>query len=142
MVVKSSSVPPNKVIEIVRECMIRLEEADRNIEKKNVDLEVVKRRIEEVRPYISILTSKWVPEILYALALKGHMSFNELKQTLGISSRVLSDKLQELQRLELLVKESSDEKPKRVRYRLTEKGKKVIYALTPFLIAIYINKEE
>ena len=139
--VKSQSAPPSEIIEIVRECVSKLEELDKRAEKKNIDLNEVKKRIEEIRPYVSILTSKWIPEILYALALRGQMSFNELKQALGISSRVLSDKLQELQKLGLLVKESSEEKPKRVSYKLTEKGKKVIYALTPFLIAIYINKE-
>jgi len=140
-VVKSQGTPPSEIIEIVRECISKLEELDKSAEKKNIDLNEVKKRIEEVRPYVSILTSKWIPEILYALALRGQMSFNELKQALGISSRVLSDKLQELQKLELLVKESSEEKPKRVSYKLTEKGKKVIYALTPFLVAIYVNRE-
>ena len=139
--VKSQGTPPSEIIEIVRECISKLEELDKSAEKKNIDLNEVKKRIEEVRPYVSILTSKWIPEILYALALRGQMSFNELKQALGISSRVLSDKLQELQKLELLVKESSEEKPKRVSYKLTEKGKKVIYALTPFLVAIYVNRE-
>ncbi len=140
--VKASAVPPKEVFDIVRECMEKLEELEKKAPKKEeVDLSEVKKRIEEVRPYVSLLTSKWVPEILYALALKGEMSFNELKQTLGISSRVLSDKLQELQRLELIVKEESAQKPKRVKYKLTDKGKKVVYALTPFLIAIYINKE-
>jgi len=140
-VVKSTRAPPREVMNIVRECMDKLERIDREMDKTEVDLVEVKKRIEEIRPYVSILTSKWVPEILYALALRGHMSFNELKQTLGISSRVLSDKLQELQEIGLLLKESTSERPKRVSYTLTEKGKKVVYALTPFLLAIYFNKE-
>ncbi|NPA84442.1 MAG: helix-turn-helix transcriptional regulator [Crenarchaeota archaeon] len=139
--VKSTRAPPREVMNIVRECMDKLERIDREMDKTEVDLVEVKKRIEEIRPYVSILTSKWVPEILYALALRGHMSFNELKQTLGISSRVLSDKLQELQEIGLLLKESTSERPKRVSYTLTEKGKKVVYALTPFLLAIYFNKE-
>ena len=141
MVVKAVSERSAELVKIVSECLKRLEEYDKAIDKKSVDVETVRQRIEEIRPYLSILTSKWIPEILYALELREEMGFNELKQILKISSRVLSDKLQELVNMGL-VERVVEERGRgyRSRYRLTEKGKKVIYAMTPFLVGIYVYR--
>ncbi len=130
-----------ELIRIVSECLRKLEEYDKKVSKENVDVNMVKERIEEVRPYLSLLTSKWIPEILYALELKGEMGFNELKHILKISSRVLSDKLQELTNMGL-VERMVEERGRgyRSRYRLTDKGKKVVYAMTPFLVGIYVYR--
>ncbi len=130
-----------ELVRIVSECLQKLEEYDREIDKSNVDINTVRERIEEIRPYLTLLTSKWIPEILYALELKGEMGFNELKHILRISSRVLSDKLQELVNIGL-VERVVEERGRgyRSRYKLTEKGKKVIYAMTPFLVGIYIYR--
>ena len=137
-----NSAPPKRVLEVVKKCIEELEEIDKgeDLEKENIDLNLVKKRIEDIRPFMNILTSKWIPEILYALTLRNGMSFNELKNTLGISSRVLSDKLKELQDLGMVEREAS-ERGKKSKYKLTEKGKRIVYALTPFIIAIYLNKE-
>jgi len=131
--------PAREVLELVKRCLSELESIDESLQKEDIDLNEVKKRIEEIRPFVSAVSAKWIPEILYALALKREMSFNELKNTLGISSRVLSDKLKELRELGLV--EKVEVEGKRGAYVLTEKGKKVVYALTPFLIAVYINKE-
>jgi DNA-binding HxlR family transcriptional regulator len=71
------------------------------------------------------------------------MGFNELKNSLGISSRVLSDKLQELVKAGMVRREErSSGSAKRVKYSLTPKGRKVVLSLTPFLLGIYLSEDQ
>jgi len=132
-----------KVREILNNCIKDVENLRHEINSEiNISPQDVKERLERIRPFMELLTSKWVPEIMYALLLSGKMGFNELKNSLGISSRVLSDKLQELVREGFIQKEEiKEEKPRRVRYSLTPKGRKIVLSLAPLLFGIYLFEE-
>ncbi|MFT4869164.1 MAG: DNA-binding HxlR family transcriptional regulator [Colwellia polaris] len=71
-----------------------------------------------------ILGRKWHPVIIHRLVKKNDLSFNELKREAnGISSKVLSETLQDLQDKNIVEKEIISESPKKVSYTLTSVGK-------------------
>ncbi|MFB6134907.1 MAG: winged helix-turn-helix transcriptional regulator [Halanaeroarchaeum sp.] len=71
----------------------------------------------------TVLCKKWHPVIIHRLLEKGPMGFNELKEAVdGISSKVLSDNLDDLEELGLVDREVKSEKPFRVAYSLTPRG--------------------
>lgn len=71
----------------------------------------------------TILGKKWHPVVIHRLLDGGPMGFNELKDDVdGISSKVLSDSLDDLGEKELVNREIVSEKPVRVEYSLTERG--------------------
>ena len=133
-----------KVISIVKRCLDEIGSLKDEFDtEKRISPKEVKERLDAIRPSLTLLTSKWVPDILYALLISGHMGFNELKRSLGVSSRVLSDKLQELVNNGLVEREETmGGGTKRVRYKLTPKGRKVVISLTPFLLGIYLSEVE
>lgn len=70
-----------------------------------------------------ILGKKWHPVIIHRLLANGKMGFNDLKKDLpGISNKVLSESLEDLQEKYIVEKEVVSENPKRVKYSLTEIG--------------------
>ncbi|WP_435196201.1 winged helix-turn-helix transcriptional regulator [Natronomonas sp. EA1] len=70
----------------------------------------------------TILGKKWHPVIIHRL-LQGPHGFNELKRAVdGISSKVLSDSLENLEEKGLVERSVVSEKPFRVEYTLTERG--------------------
>lgn len=72
----------------------------------------------------SVIAKKWHPVIIHRLLELGEMGFNELKGEVdGVSSKVLSESLDDLEEKGLVNREVVSEKPVRVRYSLTEKGK-------------------
>ncbi|WP_435180183.1 winged helix-turn-helix transcriptional regulator [Halorussus sp. AFM4] len=71
----------------------------------------------------TLIGKKWHPVIVHRLLEGGPMGFNELKSDVGgISSKVLSDSLDDLEEKRLVDREIVSEKPVRVNYSLTEKG--------------------
>lgn len=71
-----------------------------------------------------LLCKKWHPVILHRLMTEGPMGFNALKEEVdGISSKVLSDNLEDLADYDLLTREVVSEKPFRVEYSLTDRGR-------------------
>lgn len=71
----------------------------------------------------TILGRKWHPVIVHRLLQRGPLGFNALRDAVdGISSKVLSDSLEDLEDRGLLVREIKSEKPFRVAYSLTERG--------------------
>lgn len=71
-----------------------------------------------------LIGKKWHPVIIERLLREGPMGFNSLKEEVdGVSSKVLSESLEDLQKNELVEREIVSEKPVRVRYSLTEDGK-------------------
>ena len=80
-----------------------------------------------------LLCKKWHPVIIHRLLENGPLGFNELKEEVdGISSKVLSDSLEDLGEKQLVNREIISEKPVRVQYSLTENGSSlepVIYAM-------------
>jgi DNA-binding HxlR family transcriptional regulator len=74
----------------------------------------------------SIVSSKWTPQLIYALANDVHR-FSELqKETGGINPRTLSARLDELEAAGIIAKHSFAEVPPRVEYSLTQKGRDLI----------------
>jgi DNA-binding HxlR family transcriptional regulator len=81
----------------------------------------------------SLIGKKWHPVIVHRLIEHGPSGFNELQENVdGISSKVLSDSLEDLEENGLVDREIISEKPFRVHYSLTEHGatlRPVIYAM-------------
>lgn len=87
-------------------------------------------KLEELEEATEFLSRKWRPLIIYTLAERGGMGFNELKKTLeNISGKVLSENLEDLTDADYVRKEVISENPKRVKYSLTSEG----YKLEPIL---------
>lgn len=61
------------------------------------------------------------------------LRFNDLQARLGISSRTLSVKLSEAERHGLVARRDYGIVPKRVEYRLTARGRRLVRASTPLL---------
>ncbi|MFB6311377.1 MAG: winged helix-turn-helix transcriptional regulator [Salinirussus sp.] len=70
-----------------------------------------------------LIGKKWHPVIIHRLLEQGPQGFNALKESVdGISSKVLSDSLDDLEEHELVNRKIVSEKPFRVEYSLTERG--------------------
>ena len=72
-----------------------------------------------------LIGKKWYLITLHELS-KGPRGFNELKRAVrGISAKVLSESLGELETRELVVRSVYSSSPVRVEYSLTEKGQEL-----------------
>ncbi|MFB6151886.1 MAG: winged helix-turn-helix transcriptional regulator [Haloarculaceae archaeon] len=72
----------------------------------------------------SLIGKKWHPVIVHRLLEHGPSGFNELQENVdGISSKVLSDSLDDLEENQLVNREIISEKPFRVHYSLTSHGR-------------------
>jgi len=71
----------------------------------------------------SLIGKKWHPVIIHRLLEHGPSGFNELKADVdGISSKVLSSSLDDLEEKQIVDREIISEKPVRVQYSLTGHG--------------------
>ncbi|AXI09246.1 transcriptional regulator [Oceanobacillus sp. 143] len=70
---------------------------------------------------INILSMRWNGLIICFL-MNGPKRFQTISSSLGISGRMLSERLKELVRLEIVNREIIPETPVRIEYSLTEKG--------------------
>lgn len=81
----------------------------------------------------SLIGKKWHPVIIHRLIEHGPSGFNELKEAVdGISSKVLSSSLDDLEEKRIVNREIISEKPVRVQYSLTEHGQ----SLEPVIFAM------
>ncbi|MFD1647747.1 winged helix-turn-helix transcriptional regulator [Haloarchaeobius litoreus] len=81
----------------------------------------------------SLIGRKWHPVIVHRLLEHGPSGFNELKTNVdGISSKVLSDSLENLEEKGLVDRDIVSEKPFRVQYSLTEHGE----SLEPVIVSM------
>lgn len=71
---------------------------------------------------ITLLSQKWIALIIYQL-LSGTQRFSEIQSVIGISGKVLSDRLKELEYQEIIKRKVIPEIPVIIEYSLTEKGK-------------------
>jgi DNA-binding HxlR family transcriptional regulator len=72
---------------------------------------------------LSVLGHRWVSDIFWQLLL-GPKRFGELKEAIpGISTKVLTERLRELEGLNFVKREIFAEIPVRVEYKLTERGR-------------------
>ena len=73
---------------------------------------------------------KWKLPILWHLAEKETLRYNELKRTVrGVTNMMLTKCLRELEDFGLVTRKQYNEVPPRVEYALTERGKKLLPAL-------------
>lgn len=70
---------------------------------------------------ISLLSQRWTALIIYQL-LTGPQRFNEIQTSIGISGKVLSDRLKDLESQDIIKREVIPETPVIIEYSLTEKG--------------------
>ena len=71
----------------------------------------------------SLVGKKWHPVIIHRLLEHGELGFNALQSEIeGISSKVLSESLDDLEEKRIVSRSIVSEKPVRVEYALTELG--------------------
>jgi len=70
---------------------------------------------------IGILSQRWTGLIVYQL-LSGPQRFCNIESSIGISGRVLSARLKDLENEGIVKREVFPETPVRIEYSLTEKG--------------------
>jgi DNA-binding HxlR family transcriptional regulator len=79
----------------------------------------------EVRETADLLERRWQLSILYA-ALTGALRFNEFADAVaGISPRMLSERLRDLETAGLVKRSVIPSSPPTVEYRLTERGRRL-----------------
>lgn len=84
-----------------------------------MDTSVICPRFESA---ITILSQRWTGLIIYQL-LNGPQRFSNLTEVIGISGRLLSERLKNLEAQGLVSRTVYPETPVRIEYELTEKGK-------------------
>lgn len=78
---------------------------------------------QHLRRATEIIGKKWHPIVISTLLAEDGRGFTDLRDTLdGISDKVLSDCLDDLQSVGLVSREVIDDKPVRVEYSLTAAG--------------------
>jgi len=83
---------------------------------------------------INTIAKKWALLIITIIGHRDKIRFNDILTTLeGISPKTLSDLLKELQKENLISRESFSEVPPRVEYSLTEDGKQLCDAIIPLI---------
>ncbi len=84
--------------------------------------------------FMSEIGGKWKPVIIWLLLLKKVMRFNELNKAInGISQKMLSQQLKDLEKKGLVLRKSYPVIPPKVEYRLTKKGKTLESLLTEIM---------
>jgi DNA-binding HxlR family transcriptional regulator len=92
----------------------------------------------EVRETASLLERRWQLSIIYA-ALTGALRFNEFAEAVaGISPRMLSERLRDLESAGLIERTVLPTSPPMVEYRLTARGRR----LGPLIEAMRAYAEE
>ncbi|WP_043933004.1 winged helix-turn-helix transcriptional regulator [Bacillus sp. EB01] len=71
---------------------------------------------------MSLLSQRWTGLVIYQL-LNGPQRFCNIESTIGISGRVLSERLKDLESEGIVKREVFPETPVRIEYSLTEKGR-------------------
>ncbi|KRG12162.1 hypothetical protein ACA30_20240 [Virgibacillus soli] len=80
---------------------------------------------------ISLLSQRWTALVIYQLLL-GTQRFSEIQSSIGISGKVLSDRLKDLEHQDIVKREVIPETPVVIEYSLTEKG----HSMEPILRTI------
>ena len=103
----------------------------------NKDQEDLKRDI------LNHIGNKWSLFVIHALGIDGRMRFSNLESHIkGISQRMLTKCLRELERDGLISRSVFPEVPPRVEYELTELGKGLLVQVTPLWLWIARHTEE
>ncbi|MCE7528229.1 helix-turn-helix domain-containing protein [Polynucleobacter sp. IMCC 30228] len=93
----------------------------------------------EIRDAFMMIGGKWKSMILYVLSSEGVVRFNQLKKKVsGISQKMLTQQLRELERDGLINRQIFLEVPPRVEYSMTQLG----LSLGPIYEAVHNWKQE
>lgn len=86
-----------------------------------------------VEATLSVIGGRWKPVIIFNLLKSDIMRFGELRNAInGITERMLTNQLRELERDKVLARKVYAEVPPRVEYSLTDYGR----SLEPIMIAM------
>ncbi|MDO7880863.1 MULTISPECIES: winged helix-turn-helix transcriptional regulator [Microbacteriaceae] len=80
-----------------------------------------------------LVGKRWSPAILMAINLGSHRFSEILARVEGLSDRLLSQRLKELERNRLIDREVIPTTPVQIRYTLTERGADLMQALQPLV---------
>lgn len=100
---------------------------------------IIKKKYQQAKEcpitiFMEQVGGKWKPVIIWLLLLNEVMRFNELDKSIGgISQKVLSQQLKDLEKLKIVRRKSYPVIPPKVEYRLTEKGKSLKENLTKIM---------
>jgi len=86
--------------------------------ERSMDESVICPRFEKA---MGMLSQRWTGLVIYQL-LSGPKRFCSLESSMGISGRVLSERLKDLEGQGIVKREVFPETPVRIEYSLTEKG--------------------
>jgi DNA-binding HxlR family transcriptional regulator len=82
--------------------------------------------VEQVERLMSVLGAKWKPAIMFVLVRHGPVRFNELRRSIpGVSQKMLTERLRELERDGLVKRTLYAEIPARVEYTVTTMGREL-----------------
>jgi DNA-binding HxlR family transcriptional regulator len=74
---------------------------------------------------IEFIGKRWMGAVIYTL-IKGPKRYNEIISSIpGISDRLLTERLRDLEKEGLIIKRMIDNSPKKVEYELTSEGKEL-----------------
>jgi DNA-binding HxlR family transcriptional regulator len=83
-----------------------------------------------IQESLNIIVGKWKPIILLHLQLEGTQRFSDLKRQIpGITQKMLTAQLRELEEEDLIQRMVYPEVPPRVEYTITEHGKTLEFIL-------------
>ncbi|MHA1658543.1 MAG: winged helix-turn-helix transcriptional regulator [Promethearchaeota archaeon] len=117
------------ILKTSKECV------NRDLITFNHDLERIKTERKMLKDIMSIIQGKWTIDIIYCVRIMGEAHYNELKNVLiGISSRVLADRLKMLVKRKIIARRMHDTQPIGVSYKLTKFGENLFYLMVPILI--------
>ncbi len=89
---------------------------------------------------MDIISKKWALLVINAIGNSQKIRYSEIRDTLGeINSKVLSDRLKEVEEAGLIKREAYAEIPPRVEYSLTEDGKALRRAIVPLMKWAYMK---
>ncbi|WP_420572156.1 winged helix-turn-helix transcriptional regulator [Kordia sp.] len=84
--------------------------------------------------FMERIGGKWKPVIIWLLLLHEVMRFNELDKAMtGISQKMLSQQLKDLEKLHIISRKVYPVVPPKVEYRLTERGTSLKPLLTQMM---------
>ena len=87
-----------------------------------------------VEGILGVVSKKWAPQVIATIGNRDKIRFNEIMKKLeGISPKTLVDRLKELERSGLVVREVFAEVPPRVEYSLTKDGTDVRASMVPLM---------
>jgi len=76
-----------------------------------------------IGPVVDLVFSRWTTPILWALNATGRQRFVELERRLGITPKVLTQRLRQLERDGLVIRSYYPQVPPRVEYEISDLGR-------------------